>query len=577
MINEKKIKLWRRTLFLLLRIGLFFVCFEILLRLGGWGFITWQDFNNRIFITNSVRPLVILCLGESTTAIGGRDSYPAQLERYLNQINSPRTYKVINKGMPGLNTQDILIRLKSNLDTYHPDLVITMIGINDQELKAISKAQDLIPIPFIKSLRTYQLINHITSSLTQQIWLRSHAKRNKEIQRIEDNTEYLYLTDFSQWMNTEKIENLKKMIDDAAPEIESIKLEMIHYLQNVQINNVGEIIAFTNYSDRLKELDSYCLWVGDWYVLQEEYHEAEIYYMKAIDLYLPFDNVKGYLKLSRCYQRQAQWLNSILLMKKIFKLYPDNGEILFELGKSYAGIGDKESAIRAFSDLLTIFNVDQPRIYTEVGEWFQAQGDFKVAKVAYLKAIQLNPDKYLRVYEKLGEIYITQGRWEDAQRVLNQGISQNPSYGRLYTQLYHLYRQKGMSYLAQVYLDKSQNFLKEQYSLGTVETYQAIAKIVLERDIKLIVMQYPLRSIKPLQEFLTGQEGITFVENIGNFEKALTSKNYNDLFSDNFGLDFGHCTKKGNELIAKQLAEVIVKLMKPIQPIQDRYRQHFKF
>ena len=72
-----------------------------------------------------------MCLGGSTTADGGEYSYPAQLEKVLNERNIGIRFKVINKGVDGVDSTFILSKLKGNLDKYGPDMVATMIGIND--------------------------------------------------------------------------------------------------------------------------------------------------------------------------------------------------------------------------------------------------------------------------------------------------------------------------------------------------------------------------------------------------------------------------------------------------------------
>ena len=61
-----------------------------------------------------------------------------------------------------------------------------------------------------------------------------------------------------------------------------------------------------------------------------------------------------------------------------------------------------------------------------------------------------------------------------------------------------------------------------------------------------------------LKENLLHPKNIIFVENKENFEKALSTSNYFDYFYDNFAGDFGHCTLKGNLLIAQQLADIVL-------------------
>ena len=72
-----------------------------------------------------------MCLGESTTAVGGEDAYPYQLQEILNENNMGIRFSVINKGVPGAHTSAIIEQLESNLNKYKPDMVIAMMGIND--------------------------------------------------------------------------------------------------------------------------------------------------------------------------------------------------------------------------------------------------------------------------------------------------------------------------------------------------------------------------------------------------------------------------------------------------------------
>lgn len=74
----------------------------------------------------------ILCLGESTTAWGYGNSYPKFLERKLQAKLPHFKINVINAGVSGTNTSQILDNLPHNLDLYRPHLVLTMMGINDK-------------------------------------------------------------------------------------------------------------------------------------------------------------------------------------------------------------------------------------------------------------------------------------------------------------------------------------------------------------------------------------------------------------------------------------------------------------
>ncbi len=105
------------------------------------------------------------------------------------------------------------------------------------------------------------------------------------------------------------------------------------------------------------------------------------------------------------------------------------------------------------------------------------------------------------------------------------------------------------------------NFPNEQTNI----VYRAIIQKLVDNNIKVICMQYPLRSIKPLQNILKNEPyygKITFVSNELNFKQALREKKYYEVFRDQYGGDFGHCTNYGNTLIAQNVAKTLTDLTK---------------
>ena len=111
----------------------------------------------------------ILCLGESTTALGGSNSYPYQLERVLNQRLKGVTVKVINKGVPGTDTANILNVLEKNIARYRPDIVITMMGINDRHFTMTYEEFSSRKIAvFIRSLRLAKLVRYFQDSFAER-------------------------------------------------------------------------------------------------------------------------------------------------------------------------------------------------------------------------------------------------------------------------------------------------------------------------------------------------------------------------------------------------------------------------
>lgn len=91
----------------------------------------------------------ILCLGESTTAMGGEHSYPKLLQKLLQEKN--KNIVVINEGQGGSNSFEILEKMPRLLAQYQPHIVLLMMGINDSW--ALSTSAPFLDFKFFKLLR----------------------------------------------------------------------------------------------------------------------------------------------------------------------------------------------------------------------------------------------------------------------------------------------------------------------------------------------------------------------------------------------------------------------------------------
>ncbi|MCB9662971.1 MAG: tetratricopeptide repeat protein [Alphaproteobacteria bacterium] len=76
-------------------------------------------------------PYTILCEGDSFTYGIGGISFPEQLEELLNERVGRRAFRVVNKGVPGLNTAMLADELEGHLRETRPDVVIVLAGENN--------------------------------------------------------------------------------------------------------------------------------------------------------------------------------------------------------------------------------------------------------------------------------------------------------------------------------------------------------------------------------------------------------------------------------------------------------------
>jgi len=95
------------------------------------------------------------------------------------------------------------------------------------------------------------------------------------------------------------------------------------------------------------------------------------------------------------------------------------------------------------------------------------------------------------------------------------------------------------------------------FSVHTQLNYLTLSKYLHDQGVRHVAMQYPLLPVRILQSMLTKSPWVTYIGNEYNFQQALSSHEYSDIFTDNFGGIFGHTTLFGHQLIASAAADTI--------------------
>ncbi|MFZ5535755.1 MAG: tetratricopeptide repeat protein [Patescibacteria group bacterium] len=118
-----------------LRIGLLFLSIAVTIVvcesvLRGASVIAGAKITSRIHTDTA--DFVILTLGESTTQDTTGHTWPLLLEKRLSQAYPNRSIRVINKAIPGTNTSVLVGNLPAQITEYQPDVIVSMMGINDQ-------------------------------------------------------------------------------------------------------------------------------------------------------------------------------------------------------------------------------------------------------------------------------------------------------------------------------------------------------------------------------------------------------------------------------------------------------------
>lgn len=93
---------------------------------------------------------------------------------------------------------------------------------------------------------------------------------------------------------------------------------------------------------------------------------------------------------------------------------------------------------------------------------------------------------------------------------------------------------------------------------ATRQAYAFLASTLAERGVKLVSVQYPTQNVAPLAAAVAPWPEVKVVDNEELFLEALRTVPYDALFVDRCYGVFGHATRRGNRLLAGNIARAIL-------------------
>ena len=482
----------RQKLFLIF-LGLFIslIVLEIGLRLSGFIILSLQEYKNKLSIRQK-GAYRIMCLGESTTASWGDESaWPNQLERILNGRGRGIEFSVINKGIAGINTAGILARLNENLNRYKPDMVIAMMGINDDYGSNVIAKERESPL---FSLRLYKLMKFI--------WL--------HIANLAKEGEDLHLER-----------------DASVSEDTNLNKSRAYFDLGVSYRNEG--------------LDD----------------KAAGMFVKALDSDPSSD--EAHIELGHYYLESGYYDKAESQYREAFEISPRNGKAYVRIGNHYLGVRLYKRAEEMYRKALEI-DLSNQEANSRLVRSYLEEGRYDMAEEAANKAINSSLDNDGMFFD-LGNCYWDVHFFSKAEEMYKKSLEINPKNDRACAALAILNSVSGRSALANKYFKDSNKLRLRYYCHTVIYNYLKLRDILTKRNIQLVCVEYPVRNVSPLKEIFNNSDSIIFVDNEKVFKNALGKNNwsYNEYFTDNFGGDFGHCTAKGNKLLAENIANTIIK------------------
>jgi len=579
---------------------------EAALRLGGFIISSRQAHRNALAMQQK-GAYRIMCIGESTT----QEQYPALLELALNERNPGMRFSVIDRGFSGTNTSLLLHRLESDLDTYHPDMVVAMMGINDNGHHMLYESETSPRIVrLIRTLRTYKLAGiawqHI-ASMGRRTGDMPHGVATESILTLDPKNEKAYVELGNAYKNQGRfaaaVTTLKRALEiDPRDDNAYVGLGNAYRAQGritdaaaafkraLEINpknglayaELGELYhsqdRFTDETSALERalkinprIDWAYLLLGSTYRAQGRFADAAATFKRALEINP--GNHEAYLSLESMHQDQSRFAAAAATLKQALKTNPRDDKAHAGLGELYQAQGRFADATSAFKRALRI-NPRNARAYLLLGGAYRAQGRFADAAAALKRALDIDPSND-RAYAELGALYQSQGRFADATSAFKRALKINPRDDRAYLLLGSAHRAQGRFAEAAAALKRALEIdprngwaseelgkvYQEQGELpifSVADNYRRLKEILDRRGVMLVCMQYPMRSMEPLKNIFQGRDGgIIFVDNEKIFKDAVKSGSLKDYFTDLFAGDFGHCTPKGNKLLAGNIADVL--------------------
>jgi len=260
---------------------------------------------------------------------------------------------------------------------------------------------------------------------------------------------------------------------------------------------------------------------------------------------------KEYIELGQFWEDHGKHDKAEEVFKKVVKINHKSEKGYLELGCCYVNQGKYAKAEKVLKEAIKI-NPKGEKGYIELGCCYVSQGKFDLAEAALKEAIKINP-KNEGAYNELGWRYEWKGELNKAEAMFNEVVKINPKNEYA---IHHLTICK--QNILSPHRKNTNKPILGFYSPLTVINYNKIKSLVRKRNIKMVCVQYPMRSVEPLKSIFKDREGMVFVDNEAVFKDALKEGNRKEYFIDMFGGDFGHCTFKGNQLLANNIAETIL-------------------
>ncbi len=286
-----------------------------------------------------------------------------------------------------------------------------------------------------------------------------------------------------------------------------------------------------------------------------ELTRARALFVKAIELDPRSDH--AYRGLGLVCRAQMEFSDSEAFFKKAIEINPLAGGSYSALADLYRELGrffEAEDCLQRFVAL----EPDNAEAHVQLGWFYFEQDNYARAREVFARALRVNP-RQDSAYVGLAYTARDLGRLSEARDFAVKAVELNPGNKHACAALSGVYARMGQYDAAMEYSQKVNNLDSTWFRPVTVNSYRLLKEKLDTRGIRLICVQYPMRSVAALMNIFENKTGVIFVDNEESFKQLVRDAGVKQVFRDLFAGDFGHCTDKGNRLLAQNIAEAILK------------------
>jgi lysophospholipase L1-like esterase/lipopolysaccharide biosynthesis regulator YciM len=552
------------------------IIFELLIRVSYLAFEFYQDSVNKSNISKiqNRKIIKIVTIGESATAVSANDkntylvvdtAYPVYLEKYLNQKNLPYQFVVENKATLGGESGNVVKALKRYLQKNNPDLIITMMGLNDTENETNEKPGKIKKI-ILKGLsysRTFQFISLIgnevkSRKLDKEVTGRVLSYEDLSKNFIENNRRPVFL-DLGHTVASLKkkinAEDLSKALSEEFLAQYFIRIGEIKIAEEI----LKSLIAKTGYGVSLLASvyqDTNRFLLAEELLTDNLANHPENYYAYSwlIQFHLLNHNLKAAEAiLTKAHKHHFDNQLSILIAKaKIEKEKLKYSSAISAL-ENQCGLNHQinfnvinknrlENSIQVFS-----FQEDYQGCLYLLSELYFLNHQYELAE-NNLKFFINNSSFVYSSVNLLQKVYEAQGKNAEAKALIKNNARKNIRVGEQFALINYLKNQREINEMQNVMASLAEHFQ------DTKDNFKQLHLISKRIGAELVIMQFPTFSLEPMKVISGNLPAVMYVDNEQIFNDAPREKYF---FEPKFPYNFNHFTISGAQVLAKHLADEI--------------------